>query len=440
MNKVAKFGGTSLADDNQFKKVYNIIKNDDTIKYVVASAPGSSKIKGFNDKVTDLLYKCYKYKSCNNDEYKNIFSVISERFKTIAKNLSLQINIQNEIDNISLEFENNCSEDYFVSRGEYLNSLLLSEYLGYQFVDAKDIIIFNDNGVLDADKTNKEISKVLKDIKYAVIPGFYGLSKSGKIKTFSRGGSDITGSLIAKAVSADIYENWTDVSGMLMADPRVIDNPKKIDIITYKELRELAYMGATVLHDEAVFPVRDSKICINIRNTNNPTNCGTLIVDHIDDDTEIDRIITGISGKKNYTVFNISKANMANQVGFVRMALDVFYKRKIAVEHIPTGIDCFSVIVSSKNVENQAEMITNELRKNCKADSVNVYSDIALISSVGRNIRNKSSIYRRLFNALEKENIDIKIIGQGVGDINIILGVDNVEFENTIQAIYEEFI
>ncbi len=435
MIKVAKFGGTSLSDDKQLIKVRDIIKNDDTIKYIVASAPGATN--EINNKITDLLYLCYSSKK--NNIYKEIFYEISERFKKIVEKLGLSIDLESELKNIFIDLENGCDEDYFVSRGEYLNSKLLAEFIGFDFVDAKDIICFNDDGFLDVEKTNEEISKILKDRENVVIPGFYGAYKDGRIKTFSRGGSDITGSLISRAVNADIYENWTDVSGLLMADPRIIKNPKKIDVMTYRELRELAYMGATVLHDEAVFPVREAKIPINIRNTNQPEGCGTLILENVQDE-EKNRIITGISGKKNYTVFCINKSNMASQVGIIKNALDVFCKRKIAVEHIPTGVDSFSIIVSNNAVQKYIDKISKELKSNCNADSINIYSDIALISSVGRNIRNKSSIFKRLFSALERENIDVKIIAQGLSEINLIIGVDNKNFEDTIKAIYDEFV
>lgn len=446
MIKLAKFGGTSLSDDKQFIKVRNIIKNDNTIKYVVASAPGVSVLSNFaSRKVTDLLYLCYKTRNNvfnlnkNNNTYKEIFNEISERFKNIVEKLSLNIDIELELKKIINDLENDCEEDYFVSRGEYLNSKILAEFIGFDFVDAKDIIFFNKEGSLNTEKTYRRIGKELKGREKVVIPGFYGTYSTGKIKTFSRGGSDITGSLISRAINVDIYENWTDVSGFMITDPRIIENTKKIDIMTYRELRELAYMGATVLHDEAVFPVREAKIPINIRNTNVPEACGTLILESISEEDE-NNIITGISGKKNYTIFCINKESMATQVGGIWSALSVFYKRKIAIEHIPTGVDAFSIIVASSAVENDVDEILKELKLNCKADSIKVFNDIALIGSVGRNIKNKSSIFRRLFAALEKENIDIKIIAQGLSEINLIIGVDNRDFESTIKAIYNEFI
>lgn len=440
MIKLAKFGGTSLSDDKQFIKVRDIIKNDNTIKYVVASAPGLSVLNGFTGrKVTDLLYLCYQNK--NNNTYKEIFYEISERFKNIAEKLNLDIDIELELElkKVISDLENGCDEDYFVSRGEYLNSKLLAEFIGFDFVDAKDIILFNKEGCLNTEKTYRRIRKALKKKERVVIPGFYGAYSTGKIKTFSRGGSDISGSLVSRAVNVDIYENWTDVSGFLISDPKIIERPKKIDIMTYRELRELAYMGATVLHDEAVFPVREAKIPINIRNTNAPEECGTLILENISEEYD-NNIITGISGKKNYTVFCINKESMATQVGGIRAALSVFYKRKIAIEHIPTGVDAFSIIVASNAVKNDTDEILKELKLNCKADSIRVYDNIALIGSVGRNIRNKSSIFRRLFAALEKENIDVKVIAQGLSEINLIIGVENKDFESAIKAIYEEFI
>lgn len=445
MIKLAKFGGTSLSDDKQFRKVRSIIENDKTIQYVVASAPGVSSQANFIDKkVTDLLYLCYKSKNNNSDlnnydTYIEIFNEIGKRFIDIVEKLGLKIDIKLELNEILNDLENNCDEDYFVSRGEYLNSKILAEFIGFKFVDAKDLILFNKDGRLNTEKTYKRIRKALKNEEGVVIPGFYGAYCSGKIKTFSRGGSDITGALVARAVKVDIYENWTDVSGFMVTDPRIIKNPKKIDIMTYRELRELAYMGATVLHDEAVFPVREAKIPINIRNTNNPEACGTLILDKISEENK-NNVITGIAGKKNYTVFCVNKESMATQVGGIRAALSVFYKRRIAIEHIPTGVDAFSIIVASNLVKDTADEIVKELKQICKADRISVYNDIALIGSVGRNIKNKSSIFRRLFAALEKENIDVKIIAQGLSEINLIIGVDNKDFENTIRAIYNEFI
>lgn len=461
MIKVAKFGGTSLSDDKQFVKVRDIIKNDNTIKYVVASAPGLSTLNGISSrKITDLLYLCYEIKSNtfnptknnvfnlnNNYTYQEIFYEISERFRNIVNKLNLTIDIEIELQNILNDLESNCDQDYFVSRGEYLNSKILAAFIGFDFVDAKDLILFNKEGRLNTEKTYKRIKKALKGRKNIVIPGFYGAYSSaydntigtGRIKTFSRGGSDITGSLVARALNVDIYENWTDISGFMVSDPRVIENPKKIDIMTYRELRELAYMGATVLHDEAVFPVREVKIPINIRNTNSPEDCGTLIVENVSEEDE-NNIITGISGKKDYTVFCINKESMATQVGGIRAALSVFYKRKIAIEHIPTGVDAFSIIVANKAVSKYEDEILKELKLYCKTDNIKVFNNIALIASVGRNIKNKSSIFRRLFAALEKENIDIKVIAQGLTEINLIIGVDNKDFERTIKSVYNEFV
>lgn len=438
MIKLAKFGGTSLSDDKQFIKVKNIIKNDNTIKYVVASAPGATEIDGIaNKKITDLLYLCHENK--NNNTYKEIFYEIGERFRKIVKKLNLSIDIDNELKKIMNDLENDCDEDYFVSRGEYLNSKILAEFIGFNFVDAKDIIYFNKDGNLNVEKTYKKIKKVLKNKENVVVPGFYGSCIKGKIKTFSRGGSDITGSLISRAINADIYENWTDVSGLLMADPRIIENPKKIDIMTYRELRELAYMGATVLHDEAVFPVREAKIPINIRNTNQPEDCGTLILEKVLDEDE-NRMITGISGKKNYTIFCINKESMAGQVGSIKLALDVFYRRRIAIEHIPTGIDAFSIIVATSAVQKDLNEILDDLKLSCKTNNINTFNDISLIGSVGRNIKNKSLIFKKLFEALERENVDVKIIAQGLSEINLIIGVENKDFERTIKAIYTKFV
>lgn len=436
MIKVAKFGGTSLADEIQFNKVKQIIFNDKSIKYIVASAPGICM--KYNNKITDLLYKCYYIHNDNdNDSSVDLFKVIVERYSELVEDLNICIDINSILKNIYDNLLNGCSLEYFVSRGEYVNGIILAKYLNYKFIDAIDIIHFTNNK-LNTKLTDKKIKEVLKGKEYIVIPGFYGISDMEGIKTFTRGGSDITGSLISKAVDADIYENWTDVSGIFMVDPRIVKNPRKINTITYRELRELAYMGATVMHDEAVFPVRDVNIPINIRNTNDIKDCGTFIVDKIDalDDRNT---LTGISGKKDYTIFTITKENMASSVGVIKEALSIFNKRNIAVEHVPTGIDRFSVVVSTNKVINELNKIKRELKNNCCADNVKVYSNLALIASVGRNMVKKSSVLKKIFKALEKENIDIKMICQGLSDINIIIGVDNKDFVKCISAIYSEF-
>lgn len=434
MIKVAKFGGTSLADELQFGKVKQIIYSDKSIKYIVASAPGICE--KYNNKVTDLLYKCY-YTHNDNNKSDSLFKLVAKRYKELVQNLNIDINIDAILNNIYENLLNGCSLEYFVSRGEYVNSIILAYYLNYNFIDAIDIIHFTNNK-LNTKLTDKKIKEVLKHKEYVVIPGFYGISDMEGIKTFTRGGSDITGSLISKAVNADIYVNWTDVSGIFMVDPRIVKNPKKINTITYRELRELAYMGATVMHDEAVFPVRDANIPINIRNTNNSKDCGTFIVDKIDD-VDDRSILTGISGKKDYTIFTITKENMASSVGVIKEALSIFNKRNIAVEHVPTGIDRFSVVVSTNKVKNELNMLKKELKNNCCADKVEVYTDLALIASVGRNMVKKSSVLKKIFRALEKESIDIKMICQGLSDINIIIGVDNKDFIKCISAIYNEF-
>lgn len=435
MIKVAKFGGTSLSNDEQFKKVHDIIKYDDSIKYVIVSAPGS--ICNISNKITDMLYLCYD-SAKNKNRCNKIFIQISQRFTDIVEKLGINIDIRVEMEKLMRNLTEGCSIDYFVSRGEYINSKILASYLDFDFIDAKDIIKFNENGILDTEMTDKNIRFILSKTEKAVIPGFYGSMYNGKIKTFSRGGSDITGSLVAKSMKADVYENWTDVSGLMVADPRIVKVPKKIDIITYRELRELAYMGASVLHDEAVFPVREANIPINIRNTNEPSDSGTLIVDDISDENNI-KEITGISGRKGFAIFTLSKQNMASSVGTIKKALEVFYNRNIAVEHVPTGIDRFSIVVSQKAIVNDKDEIYNELMYKCKPENIDIYKNIALIGTVGRHIKNKASIFKGLFNALEKHNIDVKLISQCLSEINIIIGVDNANFEEAIKAIYSQF-
>lgn len=440
MIKVAKFGGSSMADANQFKKVRDIVLSEEDRKFVVVSAPG----KRFKDdnKITDLLYLTHAHIKFS-VPYAPVFKIIEERFYSIKKELNLNIDLDHEFDVIKNNLNNKCDEDYIVSRGEYLTAMLLAEYLNCDFIDAKDVINFNYDGSVNEVMTHEKLTQVLNNSKKAVIPGFYGSFSDGSIKTFSRGGSDITGSIIASAAGADIYENWTDVSGFMMADPRIVDNPKQIKKITYQELRELSYMGASVLHDEAIFPARQAGIPINIRNTNDPENDGTIIVG--DDDTSHEgngdeQIITGIAGRKNFTVFYIHKEHMANEVGIIKKALEVFEDREISIDHIPSGIDSFSVIVPSESIERISHDIAEEIKTRVMADSVKIHKNLSLIATVGVKMAYKPGISARLFSALGKNNINIRMIDQGSSEINIIVGVEDKDFEAAIKAIYDAFV
>jgi len=440
MLKVAKFGGTSMADTAQFRKVHKIVTNDDDRKFVVVSAPGK-RFKEDN-KITDLLYLTHAHIKFS-VPYAPVFKIIEERFNSIKEELNLNINLEHEFKVIKERVDNKCEEDYIVSRGEYLSAMLLADYMECDFIDAKDVIFFNYDGTVNRDKTHEKLTEVLNGSKRAIIPGFYGSYPDGSIKTFSRGGSDITGSIIASAAGADIYENWTDVSGFLMADPRIVKNPRQIKRITYQELRELSYMGASVLHDEAVFPARQAGIPINIRNTNEPDNPGTIIVGDDEkayESKDDDHIITGIAGKKNFTVFYIHKEHMANEVGIIRSALEVFDDRGISIDHIPSGIDSFSIVLPSESVERITHEIVEELKAKCKAESVHVHKNLSLITTVGIKMAYKPGISAKLFTALGDNNINIRMIDQGSSEINIIVGVEDKDFEKAIKAIYDAFV
>lgn len=439
MLKVAKFGGTSMADATQFKKVHDIINSDEERKFVVVSAPGK-RFKEDN-KITDLLYLTHAHTKFS-VPYTPVFKIIEERFNSIKEELNLSIDLEHEFEVIKQNLDNKCEEDYIVSRGEYLSALLLADYLKCDFIDAKDVIVFNYDGTINKIKTDEKLAEVLSKTKKAIIPGFYGSYSDGSIKTFSRGGSDITGSIIAAAAGADIYENWTDVSGFLMADPRIVNNPRQIKKITYQELRELSYMGASVLHEEAVFPARQAGIPINIRNTNEPDNPGTLI---ISDEEKVksngnDSIITGIAGKKNFCIFYVHKEHMANEVGVIRKALEVFENRGLSIDHIPSGIDSFSIILPSESVEKISHELAEELKIKCNAQAVTVSKNLSLITTVGIKMAFRPGISAKLFTALGENNINIRMIDQGSSEINIIVGVDDKDFEKAIKAIYNAFV
>ena len=435
MVKVVKFGGSSLASADQFKKVGNIIRSDESRRFVVPSAPG----KRFKEdtKVTDMLYKCYA-EAEEGKAFDKQLKAIEDRYNEIIKGLGLKLSLKENFETIRKNFEAKAGEDYAASRGEYLNGIVMANYLGYEFVDAATVVCFDKNGEFDAEKTNKTMAARLKGVEKAVIPGFYGAMPNGTVKTFSRGGSDVTGSIVARAIKADIYENWTDVSGFMVADPRIVENPKSIDIITYRELRELSYMGASVLHESAIFPVRKEGIPINIRNTNAPEDKGTMIVETTCN--RPDCIITGVAGKKGFVSISIDKDMMNSEIGFGRKVLQVFEDNGISFEHMPSGIDTMTVFVHQDEFVEKEQKVLAELHRAVSPDSIDLESDLALIAVVGRGMKNNSGIAANIFSALAKAKINIKMIDQGSSELNIIIGVRNRYFEDAIKTIYGVFV
>ncbi|MCI8864601.1 MAG: aspartate kinase [Lachnospiraceae bacterium] len=435
MRKVVKFGGSSLASTKQFKKAGEIIRSDKSRRYVVPSAPGKRNDK--DEKVTDMLYECYDAASAG-VAYKKLLNRIKDRFLEIVDGLNLDLNLDHEFEKIEENFVKGIGRDYAASRGEYLNGLVMAKYLGYEFIDAAEVIFFDDQGNFQADLTNRELSERLEHVERAVIPGFYGAKHDGTVKTFSRGGSDVTGSIVAKAIQADLYENWTDVSGFLVADPRIVENPKVIETITYKELRELSYMGASVLHEDAIFPVRKEGIPINIRNTNKPEDKGTLIVESTCRKPRY--TITGIAGKKGFCAVNIEKAMMNAEVGFGRKVLQVFEKYNISFEHVPSGIDTMTVMLHQDEFEEYEQSVIAGIHRAVSPDSVDLESDLALVAVVGRGMKATRGTAGRIFSALAHARINVKMIDQGSSELNIIIGVKNGDFEAAIKAIYDIFV
>lgn len=435
MKKVVKFGGSSLASADQFAKVGDIIHADATRRYVVPSAPG----KRFSDdvKVTDMLYHCYELAESGQAFTKQL-NQIKERYNEIIHGLKLDFSLNEDFETIKKKFLDKAGSMYAASRGEYLNGKIMAKYLGYEFVDSANVIRFDNDGNFDADTTNELLSTYLEKVEHAVIPGFYGAKANGTVVTFSRGGSDITGSLVAKAVNADLYENWTDVSGCLVADPRIIDNPEVIHTITYMELRELAYMGASVLHEDAIFPVRKAGIPINIRNTNRPEDAGTMIV------ANTCRMpaytITGIAGKKGFVAVNIEKDMMNSEIGFGRKVLSAFEDNGISFEHMPSGIDTMTIFVHQDEFQEKEQQVIADINRMAKPDMIHLESDLALIAVVGRGMKSTRGTAGRLFSALAHAHINVKMIDQGSSELNIIIGVRNEDFEDAIQAIYNIFV
>lgn len=435
MIKVVKFGGSSLASAEQFEKVGNIIHSDESRRYVVPSAPGKRNAK--DTKVTDMLYFCYDL-ACKGKDFSDGLAKIKKRYQEIIEGLKLNLSLDDQFAEIEQNFKNKVGRDYAASRGEYLNGIVMARYLGYPFIDAEDVIRFREDGNLDMQVTLKLLQDCLYNKENAVIPGFYGATADGKVKTFSRGGSDVTGSLVAAAVVADVYENWTDVSGMMITDPRIIEDAKPIKTITYRELRELAYMGATVLHEDAIFPVRSAGIPINIRNTNAPEEPGTMIVQTTCMKPEY--TITGIAGKKGFIAINIEKAMMNAEIGFGRKVLQVFEDNRISFEHMPSGIDTMTILVHQDEFEQNEQNVITGINHAVHPDHIELESDMALIAVVGRGMRSTRGTSGRIFSALAHARVNVKMIDQGSSEWNIIIGVKNQDFEAAIKAIYDIFV
>lgn len=432
---VTKFGGSSLASSEQFQKVKNIIMSNKNRRYVVPSAPGRRNSKDY--KITDLLYLCNAHVN-SGIAFDDVFKLIEDRYKGIVSDLGLDFDISTPLNKVKEDIANGASSDYAASRGEYLNGLILANYLGFEFIDAAEVIVFDEGGNFNHELTKKAISTRLKDTKCAVIPGFYGADTNGEIVTFSRGGSDVTGSLVASGVNAKLYENWTDVSGFLMADPRIVDNPKTIKEITYKELRELSYMGASVLHEEAIFPVKEANIPIRIKNTNRPLDEGTLIVSDVHDLSTLGTI-TGIAGKKNFSVIAIEKALMNSELGFCRKILSILEMYGVSFENMPSGIDTVSLVIEDSQLKGKGEKIVEEIKKQCNPDFIEIHPHMAVIATVGKGMASAPGIAAKLFNALSKEDINIKMIDQGSSEMNILVGIDTDDFEKAVNLIYNAF-
>ncbi len=435
MVKVCKFGGTSMADAKAIEQVKNIINADDERKYVIVSAPG----KRFKEdiKVTDLLYDCY-YEVLSTGSCTQAFGKVRDRFTQIAKDLKLDLDINSILDETEANIVKYKSEDFTASRGEYLSAQVVANYLGYTFIDAFDTIFFDINGNLDEQKSYECLEEFSQNYENAVFPGFYGRALNGKVKTFSRGGSDITGAIVARGVDAGLYENWTDVSGFMACDPRIVDNPKKIKVVSYKELRELSYMGASVLHSESIFPVRSANIPIHIKNTFAPDDEGTLIVPSVEYQSEND-IVTGIAGKKDFTVISLEKSMMNAEVGFALKLLQILKNHNINFEHMPSGIDTLSVVFSNVDIDSVLAQVVEEIKEELKPNTINVYTDIALVATVGHGMIYNIGTSARLFKALAEKQINVRLIDQGSSELNIIVGVSTDDYSECIKAIYDEF-
>ena len=434
--KVVKFGGSSLSDAAQFRKVKEILDADPERVYIVPSAPG--KRSAGDEKVTDMLYACHALAQ-SGKPFDDVFDRIAQRYGDIIGGLGLDVDLSDQLARIKSDIASKLSPDYAASRGEYLCGLVMSAYLGWDFIDAAEVIKFDKSGACAWEWTNEVLGERLKNHARAVIPGFYGTLLGGEIKTFPRNGSDISGAIVARAAAADVYENWSDVPGFLMADPRIVDNPRLIERLTYRELRELSYMGATVLHEDSVFPVRKAGIPTNIRDTGNPDSPGTTIVKDGEECGAGD-IITGIAGHKNFSLISIEKAMMNNETGFGRRVLQVLEEHGVSFEHLPTGIDTMSVIISDTAIDIHRDRILEQLREVCQPDSLEMVSGLALIATVGRGMVRTRGTAARLFTALAQAKVNVRMIDQGSSELNIIVGVDTCDFENAVRAIYKAFV
>ena len=433
---VTKFGGSSLADAGQFAKVKRILALDPARRYVVPSAPGR-RFKE-DEKVTDLLYRCHEL-AARGEDYQETFDKIAARYMDIAEELGLSLDLGAVLDEVDERIGAGASADWCASRGEYLGGMLLADYLGWRFFDPAKGILFDETGRFDAERTQVVLSEALADGEPTVVPGFFGSKPNGEVHTFSRGGSDVTGAIVARAVGADMYENWTDVSGFLMADPRVVENPREIRSITYKELRELSYMGASVLHEDAMFPVHKAGIPTNIRNTNLPEHPGTLISLDMPEETDVPTI-TGIAGHKGFSVIFVEKAMMNSELGFGRKVLSVLEECGISFEHLPTGIDTMSVVVAQDALAPHREQVVHRIMEVVEPDTLTIHDDMSLIATVGRGMVHNCGTAARLFASMSRVGINVRMIDQGSSELSIIVGVDDKDFESTIRAIYNEFV
>ncbi len=440
-SKVCKFGGTSLAGADELRAVAEIVRADPARRYVVPSAPG--KRSPGDRKITDLLYLCHEAAE-QGVAFGEAFELVAERFRQIRDGLGLGLDIDALLRETRGGIEHAGRErqgpDFAASRGEYLNGRLLADLLGVPFVDAAEVVHFDARGALDQPRTNAALRERVASLDAAVVPGFYGAKPDGTIKTFSRGGSDISGALVAAGVGADVYENWTDVSGLLMADPRIVEHPRAIGTLTYRELRELSYSGATVLHEDAVFPVREAGIPVNIRNTRQPDDPGTTIVGQADTANVAAGTITGIAGRKDFTVITLERAGMNREVGFGRRVLNVLESHGISFEHMPSGIDTLSLVVGDDQLDGKLDAVLASLRADCKPDDVVVDPDLALIATVGRGMASTPGSAARLFSALADAGVNIRMIDQGSSELNIIAGVNVADFETAVRAIYNAFV
>ena len=432
---VVKFGGSSLADAAHFRKVADIVRADPRRRFVVASAPGK---RGDGDtKVTDLLYRCYDAAVAGGD-WRSVLAQIKARFADIIRDLELDFALDAEIDAIAAHLGGQPSRDYMASRGEYLNSRILAAYLGFPFFDAAKLVRFSPEGVFEEDSTNTLIGAALDGAQCGVVPGFYGATAGGTVYTFSRGGSDVTGALVARGVGAAVYENWTDVSGMLFTDPHIVPDPRPIEYITYRELRELAYMGASVLHEDAVFPVRKANIPINIRNTNRPGDTGTWIVGAVPEGQRTPTV-TGVAGKKGFCSINIEKSSMNGEVGFGKRLLECFAECGLSFEHCPSGIDTMSVIVASAPFAEKKDEVMEKILTRLHPEYLSVEDGMAMIAVVGHGMVAARGVAARIFRTVADAGINIRMIDQGSSELNIILGVDDADLEEAIRSIYREF-